>query len=116
MDRVLSAVAVTLVSAFVIAFALIFLGATTQHAVCHGTVPQWTLDAQNYQGGGCPLIIPRDQAPADADWTPIHMWPFPCHDGELNIDDVCIAVPADQPWDYEGQISDPPRPPALLTP
>ena len=54
MDRVLSGVAVTLLSAFVIAFALMFLGSTRHTAVCHGTVPQWTLDAQNYSGGGCP--------------------------------------------------------------
>jgi hypothetical protein len=38
---------------------------------CDGYLPQWMLDAQGYDGGGCAEVLPTSEAPPDADWTPV---------------------------------------------
>lgn len=35
---------------------------------CDGTFPVWMLEVQDYNGGGCAEMLPRWQAPSDADW------------------------------------------------
>ena len=66
--------------------------------VCDGLFPQWVLDAQDYGGGGCAEVLPISQAPPNADWTPVWTGYAFCSDGELFIDEECVAWPADQPW------------------
>lgn len=72
----------------------------TRTIVCDGTHPQWVLDARNSRGG-CVETIPFDQAPENADWTPVCSSYCLCPQGELNMNGVCIAIAADQPWPSE---------------
>jgi hypothetical protein len=37
--------------------------------VCDASVPGWMLEAQDHDGRGCPMVLPSDMAPADADWS-----------------------------------------------
>ena len=73
---------------------------------CDGVAPKWVLDRQGYDGGGCALFFPFDQAPKDADWTPICLGMCLCPEGTLYVgpgkeftsSDQCTAWPPDQPW------------------
>lgn len=71
---------------------------TSRAIVCDGVWPQWMLDAQDYDGSGCVEALPFDQAPEDADWTPINTGYGLCPDGEMFMDGECIAWPANRPW------------------
>jgi hypothetical protein len=70
----------------------------TRTIICDGVHPQWVLDAQDYDGGGCVEAIPFDQAPPGADWTPVCTGYCFCQRGEMYIDDECEVWPADRPW------------------
>ena len=90
-----------LISSVVVGFVLAscsLLGFTNRTIVCDGLFPQWVLDEQDYEGGGCAEVIPLSQAPPNADWTPVWTGYAFCSDGELFIDEECVAWPADQPW------------------
>jgi hypothetical protein len=60
---------VGLVGAVVLA-ALLFSGPAVRTIQCDGALPTWMISAQGYDGGGCAEILPDDQAPPNADWTP----------------------------------------------
>jgi hypothetical protein len=66
--------------------------------VCDGTFPQWVLDAQGYDGGGCAEALPFDQAPKDANWTPVCTGYCLCDRGQLWIDDACKPISSSEPW------------------
>ena len=74
----------------------------TRTVICDGVFPQWVLDAQDYDGGGCAEPLPFDQAPENADWTPICTGMCLCPDGSLYLDpatmDECTVIPSDRPW------------------
>jgi hypothetical protein len=70
----------------------------TETIICDGVHPQWVLDAQDYDGSGCVTTIPFDQAPPDADWTPVCTGTCLCPQGEVSIDDECEPWPSDRPW------------------
>jgi hypothetical protein len=74
------------------------LFATRTTIFCDRVHPQWVLTAQDYDGGGCVKMIPLDQAPPHADWTPVCTGMCLCAQGELSIDDECEAWPPDRPW------------------
>lgn len=86
--------------------ALAFFGPSSAVVICDGGWPKWVLDAQGYSGGGCVQAIPFDQAPKDADWTPVNTGPSLCPEGTLYLgpskeftsSDQCTAWPPDQPW------------------
>ena len=69
----------------------------TRTVVCDDTHPQWVLDAQNSRGG-CVEAIPFDQAPENADWTPVCSSYCLCPQGQLRMNTECVAIAADQPW------------------
>ena len=71
---------------------------SSQTIVCDGVFPQWVLDAQDYDGGGCAEALPLDQAPENADWTPVCTGLCLCDRGEVRIDDGCTVIPPDRPW------------------
>ncbi len=71
---------------------------TRSAIICDGVHPQWVLDARDYDGGGCVEVIPLDQAPAGADWTPVCTGYCACPRGEMSIDDECEPWPSDRPW------------------
>ena len=73
-------------------------GESTRTLYCDGIFPQWVLDAQDYDNGGCAEAIPFDQAPENADWTPVCTGMCLCPQGELYIDTACTAIAADRPW------------------
>lgn len=74
--------------------------------VCDGEWPRWVLDAQGYTDGGCVHPIPYDQAPRDADWTPVCTGMCLCPEGTLYLgvgkeftsSHQCTAWPPAQPW------------------
>ena len=71
---------------------------TNRTVICDGVFPQWVLDAQDYDGSGCAEALPFDRAPGNADWTPVCTGMCLCGQGEVLLDDVCAAIPPDQPW------------------
>lgn len=87
---------------------LVFFGPSNAGVSCwyHGEWPRWVLDAQGYSDGGCVHPIPFDQAPKDADWTPVCTGQCLCPEGTLYLgpgkeftsSDQCTAWPPDQPW------------------
>jgi hypothetical protein len=74
----------------------------SRSVVCDGVWPRWVLDRQGYNGGGCVEMpaggVPADQAPPNADWTPINTGYGECPNGSLYIDGNCTVVPSDRPW------------------
>jgi hypothetical protein len=89
---------VVLVAASLALSACSLLGADTRTLVCDGVFPRWVLDAQAYDGGGCAEALSFDEAPPNADWTPVCTGMCLCPDGLLPIDDRCTEIPADMPW------------------
>jgi len=81
------------VSALAVLGFLIFAGPVVQTAQCDGSAPRWMLEAQDYDGGGCALVFPSEEAPANADWTPYCLGLCGCKPGGANYAGVaCEAV------------------------
>ena len=53
----------------VVVVGLSYVRSLTRQWGCDGAVPRWMLYAQDYDGGGCAIVLPSHMAPADADWT-----------------------------------------------
>jgi hypothetical protein len=98
MDRQSSVMAVLVVAASLLLSACGLIGGGTRTVVCDGVFPRWVLDAQAYDGSGCSEALSFDQAPPNADWTPICTGMCLCPDGALYLDDRCTEIAADRPW------------------
>lgn len=101
------ALGVLLAAFFLVVLFLAVPGPGVSTMVCDGEWPQWVLDAQGSDGSsGCVWAIPFDQAPKNADWTPVCTGMCLCPEGTLYLgpgkeftsSDQCTEWPADQPW------------------